>query len=115
MIRRLLLKMLVSAVAIWAADYLLAGFTVSGGIKGYLVAGIVLGLLNALVRPVLRLVTLPLILLTLGLFTIVINMLLLWFAGDATGLMTFSGLGSLVTATLIISAVHVLLDGIAKK
>ena len=115
MIRRLLAKILVSALALWAADYLLAGFGVTGGIKGYLIAGVVLGLLNALVRPILKLVTLPLVLLTFGLFTIIINAVLLGVAANITGLIVISGLWSLLSATLIISAVHILLDGIAKK
>ncbi len=114
MIRRLLVKILISALALWAADYLLAGFSVSGGVGGLLAAGTVLGVLNALVRPVLKLLALPLILLTLGLFTIVINVIILWFAASVTGLIFFSGLSSLVLATLIISAVHILLDGLAK-
>ena len=114
MIRRLLVKILISAVALWAADYLLAGFSVSGGIQGLLIAGAVLGVLNTLVRPVLKLLALPLIFLTFGLFTIVINAFLLWFAADITGLMYIAGFSSLVIATLIISAVHILLDSIAK-
>ena len=115
MIRRLLVKILVSAVAIWAADYLLAGFVVVGGIPGYLMAGVVLGALNILIRPVLKLVTLPLILLTFGLFTIIINTLMLWLTASITDSIFISGLWPLLVATLIISVVQILLDGLAKK
>jgi putative membrane protein len=110
MIRKLLLKVLVGALALWVADYLLTGFSVAGGIKGYLIAGLVLGLLNMLVRPVLKLIASPLIMLTLGLFTLVINMALLWLAGYVTGLVVIVGLIPLLLATLIVTAVHLLLD-----
>ena len=42
MVRRFLIKVLVSALALWAADYLLPGFVVSGGIPGYLIGGLIL-------------------------------------------------------------------------
>lgn len=115
MIRRLLAKILVSALALWAADYLLAGFAVTGGIQGYLIAGAVLGALNTLVQPILKLITLPLILLTFGLFTIIINAALLGAAANITGLIVISGLWSLLSATLIISVVLILLDSTTKK
>lgn len=108
MFRRLLVKILVTALALWVADRLLSGFSVAGGLKGYLVAGIVLGLLNSLVRPVLKLISLPLIILTLGLFSIVINILMLWVAANLTGLIAITGLGALFWATFIISVVQML-------
>ena len=111
MVQRLLIKILVCALALWAADYLLAGFGVAGGITGYLIAGMVLGLLNLLVRPILKLITAPLIMLTLGLFTVVINAVLLWLAAYLTGLIVIVGLAPLLLATLIISAVHLITPG----
>jgi putative membrane protein len=108
MVRRLIVKIIVGALALWVADYLLAGFGVAGGIKGYLIAGAVLGLLNFLVRPILKFITTPLIMLTLGLFTLVINAAMLWLAAYLTGLIVISGLVPLLLATLIISAVHIL-------
>lgn len=110
MFQRMIAKVLISAAALWAADYLLSGFAVSGGLRGYLIVGLILGLLNALVRPVLKMIALPLIILTLGLFTIVINALMLWLAGMITGLVIATAPLALLGATLIISAAHILLD-----
>lgn len=110
MIRRFLLKILVSAGALWVADAILAGFTVSGGIRGYLLAGLVLGTLNTFVRPILKLMAFPLILATLGFFTIVINAFLLWIAADWLVVMNIAGPLSLLWATLIISAVHLIVN-----
>jgi putative membrane protein len=112
MIRRFLIKILINAAALWVASALLSGFWVSGGLKGYLIAGLVLALLNTLVRPLIKLLALPLILLTLGLFDFIINALILWVAADVSGTVAISGIGTLVWATVIISAVHLVLDHI---
>ena len=110
MVRRLLIRIVVSALALWAADYLLPGFGVSGGITGILLAGAVLGLLNTLVRPILKLLAAPLILLTLGLFTLVINAALLWTAGQLTGVIVIANLTALALATLIVTAANIIFD-----
>lgn len=68
----LLLKWVVSAVVFLLAGYIVPGFHVSS-LQGAFVAALVLGLLNAIVRPILIFFTLPINLLTLGLFTLVIN------------------------------------------
>lgn len=110
MVRRFLIKVLVSALALWAADYLLAGFSVAGGIPGYLIAGLVLGALNTFIRPVLKLLTLPLILISLGTFTIVINAVILWFVPRITAAVSITGLWTLLWATLIVSVVNMLFE-----
>jgi putative membrane protein len=115
MIRRLVSKILITALALWIADYFLDGFSVLGDVKGYLLAGTVLGLLNMLVRPVVKLLTFPLILVTLGLFTIVINAAMLWTAAHITGIIIISGIGTLLWTTLVISAMNMLFDGSASK
>ena len=74
---KLLLRWLINAAALIFANNLFEGFDVSGPTAA-LVAALVLGLLNAIVRPVLLLLTLPINLVTLGLFTFVINALMIW-------------------------------------
>jgi len=78
---KLLIRWAISSVALFAAAWLVPGITVDGG--GwivYAVMAVVLGLVNAVVRPLLKLLTCPLVLLTLGLFVLVINGLTLWLA-----------------------------------
>ena len=77
----LLIVWLVNAVALVAVAYLLPGIAVDSFITA-LVAALVLGLVNTIVRPLLVLLTLPVTLLTLGLFIFVINGLLFWFVGS---------------------------------
>jgi putative membrane protein len=106
MIRRFLLKIIVSGLALWVADHFLTGFGVSGGLWGYATAGFALGALNTFVRPLLKILTFPLILITFGLFSALINALMLWLAADLTGLVTIAGIGSLLAATIIVSLVQ---------
>ena len=76
---KLLIKWLINALALLGIAYLIRGISVSSFYVA-LVAALVLGLINALVKPILILLTLPVNILTLGLFTFVINALLFWFA-----------------------------------
>jgi putative membrane protein len=78
---RLLAVWLINALALMAVAYLLPGIAVADFFAA-LVAALVLGLANAVIRPVLILLTLPVTLLTLGLFIFVINGLLFWFVGS---------------------------------
>ena len=78
---RLLAVWLVNALALMAVAYLLPGIAVADFFAA-LVAALVLGLVNAVIRPVLILLTLPATLLTLGLFIFVVNGLLFWFVGS---------------------------------
>ena len=106
MIRWIVMKIVASVAAIWVADWLLSGFSVTGGFVGYVAAGAVLGLLSGFIRPILKVLTFPLILVTLGLFTAVINAFLLWLAADLTGSIVISSLWSLLWATVIVSIVQ---------
>lgn len=115
MIRRLIIRILVSALAFWVADAVLAGFSVSGGVGGYLIAGLALGVLNTFVRPVLKLFSLPLIFATLGLFTLVINAAILWFIARSLESVSLIGFFTLLWATLIVSTVHMVFGKLSKS
>ena len=75
----LLLRWIINALAIFAIAYFLPGIGVSG-IYAAFIAALILGIINAILRPLLVLLTLPINVITLGLFTLVINALLFWFA-----------------------------------
>ncbi|MFO7542440.1 MAG: phage holin family protein [Thiobacillus sp.] len=77
---RLLLLWLMNALALLAVTYLLPAIQVTG-FGSALIAALVLGLVNTLVRPVLALLTLPITVLSLGLFYLVLNALLFWLVG----------------------------------
>ena len=87
---KLLLVWLVNAVALVAVAYLVPGIAVLDFLTA-LIAALVLGLVNAVIRPILILLTLPATLLTLGLFIFVINGLLFWLVGSFIAGFTVSG------------------------
>jgi putative membrane protein len=79
--RSLVLHWLLNAAALWAAAWLLPGLDFSGTLVDLLLVAAVFGIVNSLLRPILTVLTCPLIVVTLGLFTLVINALMLMVTG----------------------------------
>jgi putative membrane protein len=75
----LVIRWLVSAVALYLTSLIVAGVEIDG-VMPLLFAAVTIGILNAVVRPIILLLTLPLNILTLGLFTLVVNAFMLWMA-----------------------------------
>ena len=88
---KLILRILINAFAIWLAAMLLEGFNFSGSIVNLIIVAIIFGLVNALIRPIVKLLTLPITLITLGLFTLVINMLMLMLTVWLSGSLSLTG------------------------
>ncbi len=109
---RLLLAWLINAAALFALPYLMQSIRVDNFVTA-LIAALVLGLVNTLIRPVLVLLTLPVTVLTLGLFILVINALLFWaVASFVSGFQVagfWSALGGALLYTVISWALSALL------
>jgi putative membrane protein len=105
----LLLRWLILTVAIIVASYLLEGIHVSGFFSAFFAAAI-LGILNALFRPILILLTLPINILSLGLFTFVINALMLMMVSGIISGFEVQGFWTAVFGSLIISVISWLLN-----
>jgi len=107
--RKLLLRWLINGVALYVAAELVRGIDVRGGWMALAVMALIFGLVNALIRPILKFLTCPLIVLTLGLFTLVINALMLMLAswlGKQLGLGFYvAGFGPAFWGALVISVV----------
>src|ERR1700682_4344360 len=73
-----LIRLFVNAAALWVATRIVPGVTYSGDFLPFLAVALVFGIVNAFIGPVVKLFALPLIILTLGLFALVVNGLLLW-------------------------------------
>src|SRR5690349_16637798 len=82
-ILRFLESWIINTLAVWVAVYIVPGihFSKDSSLMVPFLASLVLGILNAFIRPILMLLALPLLIFTLGLFTLVINALLLYFVG----------------------------------
>ncbi|MCX5845638.1 MAG: phage holin family protein [Deltaproteobacteria bacterium] len=104
-----LIRWLILTVAIIIASYLLEGIHISGFFSAFFAAA-ALGILNALFRPILILLTLPINILTLGLFTFIINALMLKMASGVIPGFEVYGFWTAVFGSLIISVVSWLLN-----
>ena len=104
-----------NALAIFLTDYLVPGFIFEGDVLTLLIAGLILGLINFFVRPVLRIISAPLLILSLGLFTIVINMGLLWLLEYLMPELTITGFWNYFWGVLIISGVNIVFGTSKKK
>ena len=115
-----LLRLVINAVAIWVATLMLDGLEVVGGgdtatrVLVFLVLAFLFGLVNAIVKPIVKLVALPLYILTLGLFTLVVNALMLlltgWLSSQTDYGLRIDGFWTAVLGALIISVVSVVLS-----
>jgi len=101
-VKGILLRWAANAVAIFITAHFIKGLEVSG-IKGAIIAAAILGIFNALIRPLLLFLTLPFNLLTLGLFTLIINGFLLFLVSKVTPELTIHGFWPAVLGALIIS------------
>ena len=108
------LRWAINAIALYVAVQFVAGINFEGSWTGLLWLALIIGLLNALVRPVLKLLAFPLIILTLGLFTVVINTIVLMLTssiGQAFNLgLTVDGFWSALLGSIVISLVSVVLS-----
>ena len=108
------IRWVINAIALYVAVQIVPGMEFSGPWTGLLWIALIFGLLNALVRPLLKLLTCPLIILTLGLFTILINtglLLLTTKIAQALGIsLTVNGFWPALLGSLVISIVSVILS-----
>ena len=109
-----LLRLLVNAAALWVAIQLVDGIEHRGSWWSLLFVALVFGLLNASIRPLLKLLSLPLIILTLGLFIFVINALMLLMTGWVSGLLNLGffvdGFWDAFLGGLIVTIISLLLS-----
>jgi putative membrane protein len=101
---RLLITWLINALALLALPYIFTSIRVDTFMTA-LIAALVLGLINTLIRPILVLLTLPVTLLTLGLFIFVINGLLFWFVGSFVKGFTVGGFWAGVFGAIVYSII----------
>jgi putative membrane protein len=107
--KALLLRVVVLAAAFLVVDALMDTVTVSGGFFGALGLAVMYGLVSAIIGSVLRLLTLPLVLITVGLFEFVINAFLLRITAGLTDSLEIDGFGSALIAAFILAVVSVLI------
>ena len=100
--RGFILRSLITMLGLWLASELLDGVTIIGT-GSFIIAGVLLGLVNATVRPVLFLLTLPLTIITLGIFILVLNGLMFALVAALLPGFQVAGLGSSILGAIIVS------------
>ena len=130
----MLKKWFVWAVSLSLAEYFIPGFDINGGLGQLVLVSLLFLLINSIVKPVIKFVTLPLNLLTMGLFSLVVNAFCLWFlsyVSQYVNILAFdlqdinitilqiqsfqlSFLGSLLVSSLLIYLIHHLIEKIVK-
>ena len=105
--QRFALRVLATALAVLLASYLIPGIEVSSDppLVAALIFALILGVLNAFLRPILLLLTLPLNLLTLGLFTLVVNAIVFWLASQVGGGVRVADFPAAFLGALVVSVV----------
>jgi putative membrane protein len=106
-------RLLVNAAALWVATRVVPGVTYSGELVPFLGVALVFGIVNAFIRPVAKLLALPLIILTLGLFALIVNGLMLWLTSSLSETLGLSfhvsGFWAALFGSLVVSIVSTLL------
>ena len=101
----IIIRILINAVALWVAAYLIPDITLDDRPVAILVVAVIFGLVNAFIRPVVKLIAFPLTLLTLGLFTLVINAAMLQLTDWLTTGINVVGFWTSVLGGIVISLV----------
>ena len=111
---KFILKWLCSAAALLAVAYLYPGVVVSS-FTGALIAAAVLGVLNTIIRPLLVLLTLPVTVITLGLFMFVINALMFWAAASLVSGLAVTGFVAALIGSLIYSMLQLAIEFVLER
>ncbi len=107
-------KTILTSVAVLLASYLLKGVSVDSTLTAMMVA-VVLGLLNSFVKPILIVFTIPITIFTLGLFLLVINILIVYWASELVAGFKVSGWGSALLFSILVSFVSSFLERLINK
>jgi putative membrane protein len=108
------IRLIVNAAALWVATHIVPGVTFDGGVMPFLGVALVFGVINATLRPLTKILTFPLILVTLGIFALVVNGLMLWLTSSLSASLGLgfhvSGFWAAFFGALVVSVVSALLS-----
>jgi putative membrane protein len=101
--RKLVIQILTGILGLWLATKFIEGVELkTGDLKILVLAGLILGLINFFIKPILKIITLPLRILTFGLFGLIINMGIIWVVSKIFPALVFRGLLPLFLTTIIV-------------
>lgn len=113
MLKRAIIGVIVNALALYILVEFLEEVSGAGGIKLFIIGGLIIGLLNTFVKPLMKILSLPFVVLTAGLFLVVINAIILYLTQWVINVMEFrdvrlyfAGLGSYLIAAIILGIIN---------
>lgn len=92
MLRRIFIGIVLNALALYAVAYFIEDLNYQGGLLFFAIGGLIIGVLNTLLKPIMKIVTLPIVFITGGLFLIVINTIILWLTKQIIDIIHVSGI-----------------------
>ena len=110
LLKKIIFSILINAFALWVVVEILPGVKFEGGIFDYLFAGFVFGLINFSLKPILKILSFPLIVLSFGTFSVLINLFLFWLFDKILESLTIEGFFSYIGAMIMMSLVNFLLS-----
>lgn len=104
---KFIIRVLLNGLGVYLANSYIPGFTIEGGAKTLLISAVLLALLYATIRPIIRLLSAPFVWITFGLFNIAINIALLWTADILLAEISFDTIATLFYVSLIIAIANI--------
>ncbi len=114
LLRRFILQIIVGVLGFFIADYLLEEVSYNS-IEGLLGAGVLFGFVNYFVKPIIKIISLPVRIFTLGLFTFFINIAIVWFVQEVWSEVLVSGVLGILYTTVILWALNIIIYLFFKK
>lgn len=121
MLKKIIIAIVLNGLALYGVTQLVPGISYAGGVAFFIVGGIIMGVLNTFIKPLLKLVTLPLQILTLGISLIFLNAFLFWIFEGAIGvvavegvMLTIAGIKGYFLAGVVFGMINWLLNLIVK-
>jgi len=108
-------RVIANSIGIRIASYFVSGIIFKGDLIDLVITGLALALANAIIKPVLKFITGPLIVLTMGLFLVIINIIILWLVDWFMPELTIVDVRAYFWGVIIISIINAVVTGISKK
>jgi len=112
---KIILLIVSNAIALYVASKLIPGFIIETSYVGLLKVGAILGIINTFIRPILKLLSFPLIMLSFGIFSLIINIALLYITSNFFSFFTISSLLAGVLGLIVISIVNSIITNLFKN
>ena len=110
---KIIISLILNIFALYVVAYLVPGFEIEG-LTAAVVAAIVIGVINTLIKPILQLIALPITIITFGIFAFVINVFLLWLASVIVPGFVIDGFWTAIISSIVLSLVSWFLNKITK-